>query len=354
MKHEIPIGFTALAADVGGTNTSLALVRSEPEGLKTLSRRRYGTASLGSFEEALEDALPRFKKEFPDAQPAAGCVSAAGPVKSGRVQLTNALWAIDQQAVSESARIPVRIVNDFSALCYGVALFEGRDDGPFVRLPHPDGSLPEPSGPVRLVVGAGTGIGVGYLVDHGSEPRAYPSEGGHSDIGEVDEETVRLRAFVREHISPMPGAELFVSGQGIEHIYRFLTHERRGPQGAVARELEAATPSERPALIAGHAKRDAACAHVLELFVRLYGKFAGSAALSFLPYGGLYLAGGITAKNIAWFSENHRFTNAFRANYNPSMQTPLSQIPISAVTDYGLSLYGCTFAAYLWLNRERL
>ena len=84
---------------------------------------------------------------------------------------------------------------------------------------------------------------------------------------------------------------------------------------------------------------------VMELFVKMYARYASTAALFFLPLGGLYLAGGIAAKNERWFVDDHRFMKTFECNYNERVRPLLAATPVHLITDYDVSLYGAAHAA---------
>ena len=47
------------------------------------------------------------------------------------------------------------------------------------------------------------------------------------------------------------------------------------------------------------------CSKVVDIFSECYGSEAGNAALKWLPYGGLYISGGIGAKNPDWVKNSH-------------------------------------------------
>lgn len=53
------------------------------------------------------------------------------------------------------------------------------------------------------------------------------------------------------------------------------------------------------------------CVQTMDLFVSCYGAEAGNLCLKTLPFGGLYIAGGIAAKNMAAMRKNQQFVNSF-------------------------------------------
>lgn len=80
----------------------------------------------------------------------------------------------------------------------------------------------------------------------------------------------------------------------------------------------------------------------MQLFVKLYGAEAGNLALKLLPYGGLYLAGGIAAKNLP-LMQSGEFIQAF--NRKGRMSVLLEQVPIHIVLDPKVGLIGAALYA---------
>ena len=338
---------TFLVCDIGGTNTTFALIAGEPGGFHSVARHREATQQLPSFSEGLERAMTSLRRHSGSVSPRHVCVSAAGPVHEGTVQLTNASWNVDSALLRERLGVPVSLINDLSAVSYGVPLVNRDNPDEFHRLPHPDGKDPEPVGSVRAVVAAGTGLGVGFLSGDGDALRVFPSEGGHATIGDFDSETREFRAYLREVFGEGTDAEMFVSGQGIAYATEFVMASGGFSRGRIAESVRAAAPMDRPALVSRHAAEDSDCRRTMRLFARMYGKFVANVALTVLPYAGMYLGGGIASKNLPHLLEDDCFMTAFLTHVNEAMQTPLSQIPVGVILDYDISLFGCSHCAYL-------
>ena len=90
---------------------------------------------------------------------------------------------------------------------------------------------------------------------------------------------------------------------------------------------------------------DKVCGDVIRLFVDSYARAAQSSALHYIPHGGLFLAGGIAAKNLKFIEEHGRFMEGFRLNYQVATQAILSEVPVFVLKDYDISLYGAAHAA---------
>lgn len=338
-----------LAGDIGGTNTNLALVGKKGGSFTILAEGHYATRA----ETSLAAPLCRFLAEAKEAghgQPNTCCISGAGPVVDGRISLTNAPWDIDRAAIEREFAIPTRLINDFTAISYGVLLLDPADPEEVTRIPHTDGSRPEPApSGLKLIVGAGTGLGVGFVARLGDRVAAFPSEGGHVSLPAFDGETREFRLWLECKYGMEPGAEAGaepgVSGQGIANLLAFLAGRPGVEPGPEARRILGEPEASRPALVAGAAERDPLCMHAMELFVELYARVCSDLSAVFLPTGGLYLAGGIASKNELRFLEGGRFARSFERSYAAHIRDLLARVPLMIVKDYSISLYGAANAA---------
>jgi len=327
----VPSETLILAADVGGTNLGLALMAGVPGRVRMLRKASFRTAGEPSLLEPVRRFLEACAAEGLPGPVQAACVSGAGPVRGTRIPLTNAPWDIDGEALEAMLGVPVRVVNDFTAVACGVLLLDPADAAQLLPLAHGDGSLPAPDpGGTALVVGAGTGLGVAFITREGGRSQIHPSEGGHIGLPVTGPETLRLWEQLRARFPGPPGAEAAVSGPGLANIFQFL--------------IDRGDAAERPAAIAlGCA--DPVCARAMELFVELYARVCAELCAVFLPTGGLYLAGGIAAKNAASFEINQRFMSSFERNYRSHIDAITRATPVFIVQDYAVSLYGAADAA---------
>ncbi|HJV49772.1 MAG TPA: glucokinase [Geothrix sp.] len=330
-----------LVADVGGTNLNLALLAPEAGRFRLLRKARFSTQETRSLLEPVR----RFLDSEPSTRPSRACFSGAGPVLERRIRLTNAPWDIDGAALEEALGIPVHLVNDFIALSCGVVQLDLADPQQVTPLPHGDGSLPaaDPRG-LALVVGAGTGLGVGFVTRTDQGARAFPSEGGHIGLPIFDAETLALWRHLQEGLPGPPGAEMAVSGMGIGHLFRFLLETKRVISTPETAAILALPPADQPAAISTRAAEDPACARTMALFVDLYARVCAELCAVFLPTGGLFLAGGIAAKNRGHFLQDGRFMARFERNYRAHLDQLTRATPVYLVHDYDLSLFGAAHA----------
>ena len=125
-----------LVADIGGTNTRVALAQGRT--VLTESIRRYAN----SDNAGLAPVLRRYVTEMGGVNPAAACVAVAGPVKDGRGTLTNLDWYIDGTALTEATGAEVTaILNDLQAQGHALGHIDPANTRVVVPLPAaPDGA----------------------------------------------------------------------------------------------------------------------------------------------------------------------------------------------------------------------
>src|SRR5918993_737207 len=113
MSEDAPL---VLAADVGGTNTKIALARFENRVPTILERHVYKSGQFESLERVAEAFLARPGVAAYAGAMDAGCFAVAGPVEHGRGRLTNLPWAPEEGTITRALGLPrVRLINDFAA-----------------------------------------------------------------------------------------------------------------------------------------------------------------------------------------------------------------------------------------------
>jgi glucokinase len=261
-----------------------------------LLERRYESGLYPTFESMLREfaALSREPVE-------AACFAVAGPVIAKRSEVTNLGWVIESERVREMFGYQrVALTNDFSAVAVGVPLLE-EDDLLSINKGNRDRTMP------IAILGAGTGLGESVLVPMADTWKVVASEGGHTDFAPQSPVQDRLLTVLRGrygHVS----YERLVSGQGLVNIFTFL-RDHEFHRETAARDLMA-DDDLPPALSQLADAGDPLALRTFEVFVDIYGAEAGNLALKVLARGGVYLAGGIAAKNTARFVDG-RFMRAF-------------------------------------------
>lgn len=333
-----------LAGDIGGTNTNLAIVAEHAGRLSLWLETVAPSKKLDGLSASIAYLLELARERQPGLTPSLACIAGAGPVTDNFCDVSNLPWDIDGQALSAEFGIPTTVINDFLAISYGVPLLDVHDAEQITPLPHTDGSCPEPSGEVSLVIGAGTGLGVSFIIHHGYHYHAFPSEGGHASFAAFDAETVEVKEYLSRQEGFTAEIESFISGRGIVNLFHYFRDVRRVGIDQVLREITLAPIDQQAALISRHAHNHPICRDILRLFIKIYGRIAADYATILLPMRGIYLAGGIVSKNEPYFLDGKQFMYYFEQNFRPNVQQLLKRIPAYLIRNYSLSLIGAANA----------
>ena len=318
-----------LVADIGGTNTRVAL--SDGRVLRAASIRRYRNAEFAG----LETILRRYMDETGVVDCDGACVAAAGPVRDGVATMTNLDWTIDGASLARATKAEhVAILNDLQA--QGHALGHIAPQNLAVIVAGPDAG-PHAS---KLVIGVGTGFNAAPVHETLGGRLVSASECGHVNMPIRHAADLRLAQFV-ETAHGFPGVEDVLSGRGLERLFAFVSAEAGAPAEATAAEI-AAGLTEGGQMEGGLAEATG------RLFARLLGAEAGNLALIHLPFGGVYLCGGVARAFTAHLARLG-FDEAFRdkGRFAGFMQN----FGVSVIEDDYAALTGC--AAYLMMGLEQ-
>ena len=324
-----------LAGDVGGTNARLALVELDGRGARITRDARYRSRDY----PGLTPIVGRFLADA-GSRPDRACFGIACPVVGDDCTAPNLPWTVDARRLAADIGIPrTAIINDFIAVGYGIELL-----GPSDLATLQEGA-PTPRGPIALI-GAGTGLGQGFLIWEGDHYRALASEGGHGDFAPSGEVQRGLLLHLRRQFGRVSWERL-LSGPGIVNAYRYLLASGVAPERTVVHdEME----KEDPAMVIsrhGTAKTDCLSDRALDLFCQIFGAQAGNLALTVVSTGGVYLAGGIAPRLIERLRSG-LFLNAFRNKGR--MSELLSRIPVHVIMNPNVGLLGAAAVAGGWIE----
>lgn len=338
---DAPFESLVLAGDIGGTNTNLALVGRAGGRLVLVLETVSPSGTLAGLSAPIAATLEIARERDPRLVPTQACISAAGPVSGNRCVMTNLPWAVDGDALAAEFGIPFAVINDFLAIAEGVPTLDVEDPAQVRVLARPDGSRPAPTPATKAVIGPGTGLGVAFLVWNGQRHVPASSEGGHMKHAAFDADSRAFRDWLEARLgSGVPGVEPLVSGTGIGNLYEWWREAKGLPADGFWGEVAAMSVGKRPAAIAGACGADPHAKAMMNLFARLLGHFASDVAALLLPLGGLYLAGGVAQKGLAWLEDDFAFARAFGESYNPNIRKVLAQVPLYLIKEYSISLYG--------------
>ena len=298
-----------LVADIGATNTRLGLAQAGAVVPATVQRRV--NAEFAGPEALMADYLAG------QGGPRLGgvCAAVAGAVTDGAALMSNLDWQVSEAGLSAACGgVRAVLMNDLQAQGHALDRLDGAGLRPVI-------AGPTAAGP-RLVIGVGTGFNAAVVHDTAAGRLVTASEAGHATLPALDAQIAALAAHLTARGLP-PAIEEALSGRGLSAIDGFLGHGGRG----------AAQITADP---------DAAALATLALFSRLLGAVAGDLALIQLPWGGIYLAGGV-ARRVAPQLTADTFAAAFRAKGR--LSPLMARFGVWLVTDDYAALAGC--AAFL-------
>lgn len=321
-----------LAGDIGGTNARLAIV--DVGGGMAETRIVHEARYPSSTAPGLAPLVVRFLEEA-GARPDVACFGIACPVIEGDCEAPNLPWKVSRPALAREIGIPrTTIINDFLAVGHGLHSLsddevEVLQEG--VAVAH---------GPVGLI-GAGTGLGQGYLLWDGTGYVVHPSEGGHADFSPTNALERDLLAFLAKEFGRV-SSERVLSGAGIGHIYRFLKSAGVAEERAAVRDEMAGNDPAPVITRHGLAGSDPLSVRTLEVFAGAYGTAAGNLALTVLASGGVYIAGGIAPRIVRQLASG-AFMEAFRNKGR--LSSVVARMPVRVILTDDVALYGAAEVA---------
>lgn len=320
-----------LSGDIGGTKTWLQLTSVRGGSIQVSAEQHYASTAFSGLPTILRDFLGHAGA---GKKITAACLAVAGPVVNRQAKLTNLPWMVDAAEIEAGFLIPaVRLVNDFEATASGIGVLSQHD------LETLQAGEPVTQAP-RVVLGAGTGMGVAWLVwqDGGYVPLA--TEAGHMEFAPADALQVKLLEYLWQQFDHV-SVERVVSGPGLVAVFNFLQTSIGSASGLVRKSLNASDAAQVTDLAYSH--RHPIAVKALDMFSRIYGAYAGNLALAGLARGGVYIAGGIAPRIIGTLKEEG-FMNAFydKGRYASFMK----QIPVQVVMNIRAGLLGAAHEAH--------
>ena len=312
----------SIVADIGGTNTRVALTKGAQMLPDTI--RRYRNTEYPGLEPILKGYLTDAGTTC-----AGACVAVAGPVRDGAAEMTNLDWSMTDASIAEATGAStVSILNDLQA--QGHALGHLHADSLRQIIAGPDLGPDAGAMAAKLVIGVGTGFNAAPVHETRRGRLVAASECGHVNLPVRSEDDLRLM----HHIAGLPEAHGFpsvedvLSGRGLERTDAFTGQEMGKTTNRTAAQIMAAMadPTDLQAQATG------------QIFTRMLAMVAGNLALTHLPFGGIFLIGGVSraiTPHLAGFG----FTAAFhdKGRFAEFMQG----FPVWLIEDDYAALRGC-------------
>lgn len=287
MPH--PANAYALVADIGGTNTRVALADGRQVLPDTI--RRYRNSDFAG----LETVLRQYVRDEGDVDAKAACVAVAGPVRDGRATMTNLDWAIDKDTLARASKAEtVAILNDLQAQGHALGHLDPANIRTIIQGPPAEATA------AKMVIGVGTGFNAAPVFEGNGARLVPPSECGHANLPIRTPRELALCEYVAT-AHGFPAIEDVLSGRGLERVYAFLGFEAGDPREARAQDIMQSCASGD----------DPRAVEAAQVFTRILGTVAGNLALIQLPFGGVFLVGGV-ARAFAPYLQDFDFAEAFR------------------------------------------
>ncbi|OGR34901.1 MAG: hypothetical protein A2051_01745 [Desulfovibrionales bacterium GWA2_65_9] len=318
-----------LAADIGGTYSRFGFFEllGEADEPRLLSIARLPTQESESLT-AILTLLFSEQRPFAPGSCDLAVLAVPGPVQGRFCRPPNIKWNIDLYDITKVGLGRGALLNDFAAQAFASrsrAVREAR----VLQASRSDAQVT--AGGTVAVIGAGTGLGHCALVPDGRGGHlAVPSEAGHVAFPFVGDKEHAYGEYVRRvtNLAYCHG-DAVVSGSGLSRLHAFLTGE-------------VLTPAVLSPRLPNYP-------NTVEWFARFYARAARNYALAVLALGGVYVCGGVAAKN-PQFVEHPAFLEEFRLS--PSHSDLLAGLPVMLNINEDSGVYGAALFGAQRLRRR--
>lgn len=262
-----------LSADIGGTNSRFAVFSANSGDLSLLDSTWFKSKDVTSFQDLLtklsNSPLSTYLNKIESI-----VIAGAGPVEKGEVcSPPNLPWKIFKSDLNLLfPKASKYLINDFLSQAYSSISKCGREAVTIKQGLKKEGAIG--------VIGPGTGLGKAYLNSLNGRYVGFPSEGGHAPFSPTNQDEFDFLLFVRTKLGrEQISWEDVSAGKSFSYMYEYL----------YKKEL-------RPAEVSDLIKSGEADL-VLKMYARIVGRICMAFALEILATGGIYIAGGVLAKN---------------------------------------------------------
>ncbi len=338
IHSHIPIDIECiLGVDIGTVNCHFGIFSIQDDSIKLLYSLSTQTQEITNFTKVMQEVLDYAKNKYGHTIEHA-CIGVPGPFTCEEQEYIKAplMWCpVDGADIKQHTTLQtIVMLNNFQIIGYGLDYVQEH----IVQL---NKAIPQKKAP-KILAGVGAEVGSAYMIWQEQKDAyiVYPSEGAFSLFSPESHIQCELIDYLKSvlHKKTMTWCKFlstFSNTRGIKAIYRFFAHQDNHPM----------SPDHIPdsALIFNSYQTDKFSRKSVDLFLDLYAQYVRSLAITFLPYGGIYLTGNVATQNIDLFTNGkfiHQFLNL------PIDIDVLPHIPIYVVNDAKVGLYGA--AHYLF------
>ena len=306
-----------LVADFGGTHARVGLSKSGK--LYFPEKKRYQNNE--NVKKILCEYLLDKNVKLDSIR-----ISAAGPIKNDRVELTNSQLVISSKELYKLFSInDIKIFNDAEAASHAIPYLE--DKSLFIL------SKKENKHNTFGFITLGTGLGVSGIKCLGNNNIVISGEGGYSHLPTIKNDKLFSDAIMLINKSfTRISCERVISGPGLELLFSALikTHGLN-QKNSNAEEIINMALNDFKSL------EFKTCIMILNLL----GSFAATVTLIYGARGGMFLSGGLLQRMIPLVQYSNLTDNFY---IEGRMKGYISAIPLYIINDDLISLKGCAFS----------
>ena len=364
--------YIVLIGDIGGIHSKLRLlnmtsnISSTPIILKELNEI---TSSFESLEQLLNKFLYNLTTE---QKPKYAFISLPGPIEDNCIiTLPNIPYWESYNGTKLGIKLGINhliFINDFVGNGYAIQtnLVENKDYIVLNRV------KPKENG-AKLMIGPGTGLGMGFLLKNENEKNGYYtigiSEGGGRDYAPKSDKDLKLRNFIKNEINlENISLEQLCSARALIPIYKFLhivENDKSDGIDKYKRERNLAKKIDKfkeynnlneihkinsEIIKKGLSNECQLSRQTLLVFIEIFGEIAGDLALFTLAYNGVYLLGRLTRELTPLILENNIFMKHFKNKDH--FWFLLQRIPVYLIQNENIELIGLTEAARRYFEEK--
>ena len=295
---------TFLLADVGGTNTRLAL--GTRKGLLAQTIVSYSNDNFNSFIEVLHN----YQAKQANRPIHSASMAIAGQIIGANAQLTNRNWSFDSDNLADEIGCKqVHFINDMSGLARAIPVLSSCQSRALQSTPtlRPNNQ--------SLVIGLGTGVNVSALLGN----TTLSAEIGHTNS--TAPMIHAIESYLGQAQTGFDTIEDILSGRGLERLHRLAT-------GLKFKASEICTMSAQ----------DVAAQRTCQVYGSLLAKLIRELALHYLPRNGIYLSGSV-ARGILKTPARSEVITCLTQDH--PMRSTVEGMPLFVITDDAAALFGC-------------
>jgi len=328
-----------IAGDIGGTKTIIQVIhfKSDNTQYTVIFEKLFLSDQYPSFDTLFTEFIESLLSQYKNIIIKRVCLAIAGEIRNKNIDqvahVTNLPWIIKTAELRTILDIKsITLINDFEAIGHGIHLLKENE---IVQLQEGE-EVPHAN---KVVLGAGTGLGVCQMAWCNHAYYVQASEGGHCSFAPTDDIQLEFLSYMlnkHEHVS----YDQVLSGPGLINIFSFFVDKYKQQFNSSIQNIFA--QKDIAQAISNDYQKLKHCQLAVDLFIKIYGAQAGNLALLSLAYGGVYLAGGIAPKLLKHLKAPS-FLNYFKQK--GQMELLLNKIPVKVITNQKVGVLGAAVIA---------